>query len=70
MAARAVVPNPDGQWQLQVQVMHWRGETAQCGPDGRLATFEAAVAALRNCQATAPLTSPSITTADPTGWPR
>ena len=27
VAARAVVPKPDGQWQLQVQVMHWRGET-------------------------------------------
>jgi hypothetical protein len=61
VAARAVVPQPQGQWQLQTQVMHWRGETWR---GGQLATsvFDAAVAALRACQLTAPLTSPSITT--------
>ncbi len=33
VAARAVVPNPAGQWNLAVQVMHWRGDTAaQGGP--------------------------------------
>ena len=31
VAARAAVPQPDGQWQLQVQVMHWRGETWRGG---------------------------------------
>ena len=61
VAARAVVPNPDGQWQLQAQVMHWRGE-AWRGGDTALDTFHTAVSALRNCQLTAPLNSPSITT--------
>jgi hypothetical protein len=61
VAARAVVATPDGQWQLQVQVMHWRGETWRGGQIA-LATFQAAVAALRSCQLTAPSTSPSITT--------
>ena len=61
VAARAVVPNPDGQWQLQAQVMHWRGE-AWRGGDTALDTFQTAVSALRNCQLTAPLNSPSITT--------
>ena len=61
VAARAVVPQPDGQWQLQVQVMHWRGETWR---GGQLAAdvFDTAVAALRGCQLTSPLTSPSLTT--------
>ena len=31
VAARAAVPQPDGQWQLQVLVMHWRGETWRGG---------------------------------------
>ncbi|MGH3676285.1 MAG: ATPase [Mycobacterium sp.] len=64
VAARAAVPQPDGQWQLQVQVMHWRGETWRGGATA-LAAFDAAVAALRACQLTAPLTSPSITTDTP-----
>ena len=61
VAARAVVPQPEGQWQLQVQVMHWRGETWR---GGQLAAdvFDKAVAALRGCQLTSPLTSPSLTT--------
>lgn len=61
VAARAVVPQPEGQWQLQVQVMHWRGETWR---GGQLASsvFDKAVAALRACQVTSPLTSPSLTT--------
>ncbi len=64
VAARAVVPQPDGQWQLQVQVLHWRGETWR---GGQLATtvFDKAVAALRGCQLTSPLTSPSLTTDTP-----
>ena len=64
VAARAVVPNPERQWQLQVQVMHWRGETWRGGQTA-LATFEAAVAALGDCQRTAPLSSPSVTTRQP-----
>jgi hypothetical protein len=62
VAARATVPQPDGQWQLQVQVLHWRGETWR---GGQLASsvFDKAVSALRSCQLTSPLTSPSLTTA-------
>jgi hypothetical protein len=64
VAARATVPQPEGQWQLQVQVIHWRGETWR---GGQLASdvFDGAVAALRGCQLTSPLTSPSLTTDAP-----
>ncbi len=64
VAARAVIPQPEGQWQLQVQVIHWRGETWR---GGQLASsvFDNAVAALRGCQLTAPPASPSITTDAP-----
>jgi hypothetical protein len=61
VAARAVVPQPEGQWQLQVQVIHWRGETWRGGQLAS-AVFDKAVAALRGCQLTSPLTSPSLTT--------
>lgn len=61
VSEQAVVVNPPGQWQLQVQVMHWRGETWR---GGQLVadTFAAAVEALRSCQLTNPLASPSLTT--------
>jgi hypothetical protein len=45
--------------------MHWRGETWRGGQLAS-AVFDSAVASLRNCQVTAPLTSPSITTDTPT----
>jgi hypothetical protein len=61
VAARVTVPQPDGQWQLQVQVMHWRGETWRGGQLAS-AVFDKGVAALRGCQLTAPTTSPSLTT--------
>lgn len=61
VASRAVVPQPDGQWQLQVQVMHWRGETWR-GGQLAAAVFDKGVAALRACQLTSPVTSPSLTT--------
>jgi hypothetical protein len=64
VAARAMVPQPEGQWQLQVQVMHWRGETWR-GGQLAAAVFDKAVAALRGCQSTSPLTSPSLTTDAP-----
>jgi hypothetical protein len=64
VAARAVVPNPAGQWNLAVQVMHWRGDTAWAGPIA-LETLEIARARLQQCQRTAPSTSPSITTGEP-----
>jgi hypothetical protein len=61
VAGRAAVPQPEGQWQLQVQVVHWRGETWRGGQLAS-AVFDKAVAALRGCQLTSPLTSPSLTT--------
>lgn len=64
VAERATVVNPDGQWQLQAQVVHWRGETWR---GGQLAqdVFRTAVAALRSCQRTNPLASPSLSTDEP-----
>lgn len=64
VAARALVPQPEGQWQLQAQVLHWRGETWR---GGQLAAgvVRAAALALRACQLTAPASSPSITTDSP-----
>jgi hypothetical protein len=64
VAAKAQVGQPDGRWQLQAQIVHWRGETWR---GGQLATsvFDTAVAALRACQSTAPQYSPLITTAEP-----
>ncbi len=64
VAERATVTNPEGQWQLQAQVIHWRGETWR---GGQLAqdVFRAAVAALRSCQRTNPSASPSLTVDEP-----
>jgi hypothetical protein len=64
VAARSSVTSPDGQWRLQAQVIHWRGDTWEGGQTAT-AVFDTAVAALRKCQLTAPLTSPSLTTAEP-----
>lgn len=61
VAARATVVQPEGQWQLAAQVLHWRGETWRGGQLAS-AVFDRAVAALRSCQLTSPLTSPSLTT--------
>ncbi|MFA5707992.1 MAG: ATPase [Mycolicibacterium sp.] len=61
VAAKAVVAHPQGQWQLQAQVLHWRGETWRAGELANQ-VYVAAVAALRGCQAGAPEYSPSITT--------
>ncbi|MCX2928827.1 ATPase [Mycobacterium sp. CVI_P3] len=64
VAERASVVNPVGQWQLQATVVHWRGETWR---GGELAedVFQRAVAALRSCQRTDPLASPSLTVDQP-----
>jgi hypothetical protein len=61
VAARATITHPEGQWQLQAQILHWRGDTAS---GGQLAAsvFGSAVGALRACQQRAPAESPSITT--------
>lgn len=60
VVARATVAHPDGQWQLQAQILHWRGDTASGGATAS-SVFTTAVAALRSCQQRAPLQSPSIT---------
>lgn len=60
VTARATVVHPDGQWQLQAQILHWRGDTARGGAIAA-SVFSNAVAALRGCQRGAPLQSPSIT---------
>lgn len=64
VAQRSVVTAPDGQWQLQAQIVHWRGETWW---GGQLAkdVVAAATSALRACQQTNPDASPSVTSAGP-----
>ena len=64
VAARVTVVHPDGQWQLQAQVLHWRGDTARGGPTAA-SVFSNAVVALRGCQQETPLQSPLITTDEP-----
>jgi hypothetical protein len=65
VAARSVVLHEAGQWNLLVQVVHWRGDTATGGPTA-LTALEAARSRLRDCQSTAAQASPSITTSSPT----
>lgn len=65
VAARVTVQHPGGQWQLQAQVLHWRGDTSHGGAIATTA-FSNAVAALRACQQRAPQESPSLTTDDST----
>lgn len=64
VAERALVVNPEGQWQLQAQVLHWRGETWR---GGQLAqeVFDTAAGAVRSCQRTDVTASPSVTTDEP-----
>ncbi|MCV7363564.1 ATPase [Mycolicibacterium neworleansense] len=61
VAARSEAGRPDGDWQLRVQVIHWRGET-WLGGQTALAVVQGAADALRKC----PGNPPSITT-DRTG---
>ncbi|OBJ50348.1 ATPase [Mycobacterium sp. 1423905.2] len=65
VAAQVTVAHPDGQWQLQAQILHWRGDTARGGAVAA-SVFGSAVAALRTCQAGAPTQSPSVTDDEPT----
>lgn len=64
VAARATITHPDGQWQLQAQILHWRGDTARGGATAA-SVFSAAVAALRACQQRVPAQSPSLTSDEP-----
>ncbi|MGX9788177.1 ATPase [Mycobacterium sp. MMS18-G62] len=63
VAARSVVLHPEGQWNLLVQVIHWRGDTA-IGAPTTLAVLKTAGARLHDCQLASAKTSPSITTSD------
>lgn len=64
VAGRATVANPQGQWQLQAQVLHWRGDTARGGQNAS-SVFDVAAAALRGCQLGAAGESPSLTIDEP-----
>jgi hypothetical protein len=64
VASRAVVVNPQGQWQLQAEVVHWRGDTARGGQSAS-SVFGVAAAALRSCQLGAATESPSVTVDEP-----
>jgi hypothetical protein len=64
VASRATVTNAQGQWQLQAQVLHWRGDTARGGQNAS-SVFDVAAAALRGCQLGAPAESPSVTVDEP-----
>ena len=64
VAEKSVITNPAGQWQLQAQILHWRGETWRGGELARGAVA-AAAAALRACQQTNPGASPSLTLDEP-----
>ena len=64
VAERASVSNAGGQWHMQAQVLHWRGETWWAGQLARDA-FAAAVTALRACQQTNAMASPSLTVDEP-----
>jgi hypothetical protein len=64
VAGRAIVMNPQGQWQLQAQVLHWRGDTAHGGQNAS-SVFGVAAAALRGCQLGAAAESPSVTFDEP-----
>jgi len=61
VAGRAVVTQPAGEWQLQIQVLHWRGETWRTG-ETAMTVLRGATDAIRRCQHTAPGSSPTITT--------
>ena len=64
VAARSVVLQPQDQWNLLVQVVHWRGGTATGGPTA-LSTLETARSRLHDCQSTSATASPSISTNEP-----
>ena len=64
VAGRATVVNSQGEWQLQAQVLHWRGDTAHGGQNAS-SVLDVADAALRGCQLGTQAESPSVTTDEP-----
>lgn len=54
VASRIILPEPPGQWQLQVQILHWRGDPWIAGQRAS-AVMDSATSLLRNnCSFTAP----------------
>ena len=54
LASRVILPEPPGQWQLQVQILHWRGDPWIAGQRAS-AVMDSATSLLRtNCSFTAP----------------
>jgi len=54
LAARIILPNRSGQWQLQVQILHWRGDPWIAGQRAS-AVMDAATTLLRdNCAINSP----------------
>jgi len=64
VASRVEVDNPQGQWQLRAEVVHWRGDTARGGQNAS-SVLDIAAAALRGCQLGASGESPSVTVDEP-----
>jgi hypothetical protein len=64
VASRATVDNPQGQWQMRAEVVHWRGDTGH-GGQSATSVFDVAEAALRGCQQGAAGESPSVTVDEP-----
>jgi hypothetical protein len=64
VASRATVDNPQGQWQMRAEIVHWRGDTGH-GGQSATSVFDIAEAALRGCQLGAPSESPSVTVDEP-----
>lgn len=48
LASRIMLPNPPGQWQLQVQILHWRGDPWIAGQRAS-AVMDSAASLLRRC---------------------
>jgi hypothetical protein len=64
VAEKALVTHPAGQWQLQAQVLHWRGDTSAGGQSAQ-SVFNTATVGLRLCQVTAPQFTVALTTDRP-----
>jgi hypothetical protein len=64
VASRATVDQPQGQWQLRAEVVHWRGETGRGGASVT-SVFDVAAGALRGCQLGVAAESPSVTVDEP-----
>lgn len=64
VAEKATVSTESGQWQLQAQVVHWRGDT-WLGGELAQGAVAAAMSALRDCQAGNPAASASLVVDQP-----